>query len=301
MLAYTTSGILKKIMRTLHTQRFIIGFFALILFLGLGFFVYSRNYEVSFSNLSSAGRARSIFDNPAWREEITRFYTEAQKEGRAFSLDTLNPKNPQNLTEQLATVFSKKMVTDPQFDIGKFSGREGVLSEDIIQNIDGDALRENPQVLGLVLTLPPEGDIKISRDNSKQAAERYLKTTEKILSKKYVSKKSMMYGSKTSVNEFEIVNYGISNNDVTDIQGLANFFEERAREMKLVNTPSELSLLHRKIIAYLSYNARIYTVIAGIKTDPVLSLAGLQKMKDLNQPMVELVNDIRAVKVKMKI
>lgn len=283
-------------MRTLRTQRFIIGFFALILFLGLSFFVYSRSHEVSFSRSSALTHAKNLLSNETWKEEVNRFQNKDSKQGGTSAVDTLKPKNPANLTEQLASVFSGKMVTDSQFDISRLSGKEDEFGQEILNSLDKNQLRKNKDLAALNLILPLEDEIKISRDNSEENIRKYLDTVHVLLKKPYVLKNPNTYFPKKSVNEPEMVSHAITTQDFSELLGLADFLEGRVVELRAVSVPSSTKELHRKTIAFFAYNARLYRGMSTLKTDPMLALVALQKFQELDKPLYEILQDTNTIK-----
>lgn len=288
-------------MRALRTQRFIVGGFALIVLFGAGFFVYSRNYEVSFFNVSNARSGRSVFHGTPWKEDMARFSKESQKQGRAFSPDTLNAKNPQNLTEQLASVFSKKMVSDPQFDIGKFSGKEAFLSDDILKSINQEELSKNPQLRKLIPLLPSDREILIINNNSPAHIKIYLGNVGRILDKRYTVSHPELFSSKGIVDEFTIVEEAITQSDFREVEALSIFFNTKAENLQKISVPSSAKEAHKKIITFLRHSGQIYSTLAKSSEDPFLGMTALQQLQGLVRPMAEVIKAIQEVKMQARI
>lgn len=261
------------------------------------FFVVTRQGEFTVQNKVEKAEARSIFsDDGNWLKDLQAIYKEVAKKTAGGVSGEFAAKDPNNLTEQLASAFSKKMVSDPSFDPNNFSGKEDALGQEVLKNVDKNALAQNKNLAALELVLPLDSEIKISKDNSQASIKKYLSQVNSILLEKYELKNPEMYGSGKFINEFHMVDYAIRNSDFSDTNGLADFIDSMVVELKKVSVPSKAVELHKKTIALFSYNARLYRAMGDIKTDPFLALTALQKFRDLDKPMAEILNDTNSIK-----
>lgn len=301
MLAHGTSVILLKTMRALLIQRIIVGGLALLVVSGGAFFVYSKNYEASFSRPSAPRSATNFSNTESWKEEISYFQKQDLKQNAASPSDPLKPKNPENLTEQLASVFSKKMLTDPQFDVRAFSGKEDVFGQEILKEINRDDLAKNPKLKKLALVLPSDEEISIVKDNSQKRLKEYFANVHSIVSRPYVLTYPELRSFSGVMNEAVIAEEAIKKNDFREIKKMSEFFTLKARELQALPVPSSAKEMHKKVTAFFRYHGDLYHALGQFSGDPFLGLTALQQLSVRDGALAELLQSIERVKKQAKL
>lgn len=292
-------------MRTLLTQRVMVGGLVLLVISGGAFFVYSKNYEASFSRSSVSRSATNFSNTESWKDEISYFNKQDSKQdpkqSAGSSSDPLAPRNSGNLTEQLASVFSKKMLTDPQFDIKGFSGKEDVFGQEILKEISRDDLAKNPKLQKLALVLPSDEEISIVKDNSQKRLKEYFASVHSIASRPYVLTYPELRPSSGVVNEATIAEEAIKKSDFREIKKISEFFIFKARELQALPVPSSAKEMHKKVTAFFRYHGNLYYALGQFSEDPFLGLTALQQLSARDGALAELLRSIERVRAQAKL
>ncbi len=177
----------------------------------------------------------------------------------------------QNLFEQI----KKENETNPDF----FSSLPDINA--ISQKIIDDSLKSNSFNLDQPIN---ETDLKISRDNSKEAKLKYFEELNKIVLARFNDP-----SHKTTPSQaIENINADCYGNGSSLDKELANFYPSVVDDYLNIATPSDFLSLHKEIVAHFKNASLIYQALANCSQDLIKGYIAVQTLPDLAEKTIAI-------------
>ncbi len=182
-----------------------------------------------------------------------------------------------NLTEMVGQLIFEKMKTMDQSGKNPFNGaidpknpQTQTMINDVLSKLD----------YSKIFTVSiPAGDVIVSSDNSNEKKSEYIQLVSEIIFKNL----SGPYG-RPDLALGKIVDKG----DASDVEKIANTYENIYNEISKIATPSDYENLHKKYLFFLKKASLIYRGIANLQSDPVKAQIFFQSVPDIAKEELDI-------------
>jgi len=192
---------------------------------------------------------------------------------------------PQNLTQALSQKLSQAVVEGKikSFDAqGKPLTVESLQQEANLNSAADEAMRQ--QLAEFALPNFPDSDLKISSQNSKEAALAYLASLGNALRKI----------PHADVSEIEMFAQAMENNDYSKIDEYQKIYTDSYQNLKAVSVPSDLIAFHKGILGTLLVTSNIYAAVRNTNNDPLKTIVALNQYRQLDTKLTDITNQMLA-------